>query len=74
MHRIAFVGVLMSDSLADLTTRLGQTGQQIMKETDPAKYDGLGAEIWRVLSERERLVGQSSFLGNPGPRDLCLGE
>jgi hypothetical protein len=56
----------MSDSLVDLTTRLGQLVQQIMKETDPAKYDDLGAEIWRVLSERERLVGQPSFLGNPG--------
>lgn len=56
----------MADSLADLSTRLGQLVQQIMKETDPAKYDDLGAEIWRVLSERERLVGQPSFLGNRG--------
>jgi hypothetical protein len=37
-----------------------------MKETDPAMYDDLGAEIWRVLSERERLIGQSSFLDNTG--------
>ena len=50
----------MADSLADLSTRLGQLVQQIMKETDPAKYDDLGAEIWRVLSERERLVGHPS--------------
>jgi hypothetical protein len=26
----------------------------MMKETDPAKYDELGAEIWRVLHEQEQ--------------------
>lgn len=46
----------MSDRLAELSTRLEQLLRQIMKETDPAKYDELGAEIWRVLNERERLT------------------
>src|ERR1035437_8058938 len=57
----------MSDPLADSSTRLGQLLQQIMKETGPAKYDELCAEIWRVLSERERLVGQPSFPDKTGP-------
>lgn len=47
----------MPDHLAELNLRLSQLLRQIMKETDPAKYDELGAEIWRVLSERERLTG-----------------
>jgi hypothetical protein len=47
----------MPDRLAELNMRLGQLLRQIMKESDPAKYDELGAEIWRVLSERERLGG-----------------
>jgi hypothetical protein len=32
-----------------------------MKETDPEKYDELGAEIWRILSERERLAAPPSL-------------
>ncbi len=31
-----------------------------MKETDPVKYDEIGTEIWRALSERERLMKQTS--------------
>jgi hypothetical protein len=50
----------MPDPLADLNARLGELLRQIMKETDPEKYDELGAEIWRVLSERERLAGAAS--------------
>jgi hypothetical protein len=50
----------MPDPLADLNARLGELLRQIMKETDPEKYDELGAEIWRVLSERERLAGAPS--------------
>jgi len=49
------LGCSMSDRLAELTQRLEQLLRQIMKETDPAKYDELGAEIWRVLQEKERL-------------------
>ena len=48
-------------TLADLNTRLEQLLQKVMKETDPVKCDELGAEIWRVLSERERLEGQQSL-------------
>ena len=44
----------------DSDTRLRQLLQQIMMETDPAKYDELDDEIWRALSEWERLIGQWS--------------
>jgi hypothetical protein len=50
----------MSDNLADSTARLKQLVAQIMKETDRVNYDELASEIWRVLSERERLVKQIS--------------
>ncbi len=49
--------------LAHLRTRLGQLLQHVMKETDPVKYDELGAEIWRVLREQERLTDQPSCFG-----------
>lgn len=41
----------MSEPLADSSSRLELLLEQIMKETDPVKYDQLGAEIWRVLRE-----------------------
>ena len=50
----------MSDNLADSTARLEQLVARIMKETDPVKYDEIGSEIWRALSERERLMKQKS--------------
>jgi len=50
----------MSDNLADSTARLERLVAQIMKETDPVKYDEIGCEIWRALSERERLMKQTS--------------
>jgi hypothetical protein len=50
----------MSDNLADSAARLERLVARIMKETDPVKYDELGAEIWRALSERERLMKQAS--------------
>ena len=50
----------MSDNLADSTARLERLVAQIMKETDPVKYDEIGSEIWRALSERERLMKQKS--------------
>ena len=49
----------MSDRLAESTARLERLLQQIKKETDPAKYDELAAEIWRVLDERERLTASA---------------
>ena len=51
---------LRSRTLADLNTCVEQLLQKVMKETDPVKYDELGAEIWRVLGERERLEGEQS--------------
>jgi len=45
----------MADHLADLNRHLARLLQQSMKETDPLKYDKLGAEIWQVLREQERL-------------------
>ena len=39
----------MSDRLADLNMRLGQLLRRIMKETDPAKFDELGAESGEFL-------------------------
>jgi hypothetical protein len=50
----------MSDNLVDSTARLERLVARIMKETDPVKYDELGTEIWRALSERERLMKQKS--------------
>lgn len=50
----------MSDNLDDSTARLKQLVERIMEETDPVKYDEIGCEIWRALSERERLMKQTS--------------
>ncbi|MGC2477703.1 MAG: hypothetical protein WA485_25420 [Candidatus Sulfotelmatobacter sp.] len=49
----------MSDNLDDSTARLKQLVERIMEETDPAKYDEIGCEIWRALSERERLMKET---------------
>jgi hypothetical protein len=49
----------MSDNLDDSTARLTQLVERIMKETDPMKYDEIGSEIWRALSERERLMKET---------------
>lgn len=37
----------------DLARKLKQLLKQIMRETNPLKYDQLGSEIWRVLDEIE---------------------
>ena len=50
----------MSDNLDDSDARLKQLVKRIMKETDPMKYDEIGCQIWRALSERERLMKQTS--------------
>jgi hypothetical protein len=47
----------MSEDLAESAARLERLVAQMLKETDPAKYDELGSEIWRILGERERLTG-----------------
>ena len=37
----------MPDNLAELTARPGQLVSEIMKETDPVRYDELAGEIWQ---------------------------
>ncbi len=61
--RYCVSGFSILDRLAKSTMLLEQLLREIMNETDPEKYDELGAEIWRVLHERETLTDQSS-LGN----------
>jgi hypothetical protein len=48
----------MSDDLADSTAQLEVLLKLIMRETDPQRFDELGAAIWRVLDERELLTAQ----------------
>jgi hypothetical protein len=50
----------MSENLDDSTARLKQLVERIMEEMDPVKYDEIGCEIWRALSERERLMKETS--------------
>ena len=50
----------MSDNLDDSTARLKQLVARIYGGTDPVKYDEIGCEIWRALSERERLMKETS--------------
>lgn len=50
----------MPDNLAASTAELERLLKLIMKETDPVKYDQLGSEIWRVLTERELLIKEMS--------------
>ena len=45
----------------DLSPRLEQLLQKLTKETDPEKRDELGAEIWKILRERESLEDQQSL-------------
>ncbi|MFY9681106.1 MAG: hypothetical protein WA416_01345 [Candidatus Sulfotelmatobacter sp.] len=48
----------MADPLTDSNARLKRLLEQTLTETDPVKYNDLGAEISRELSERERLTSQ----------------
>ena len=54
----------MADHLADLNKHLARLLQQSMKETDPLEYDKLGAEIWQVLGEQERLSDSLTLTSN----------
>lgn len=47
----------MSEHLANSNARLEKILTQIMKEQDPLKYDALCAELWRVLDDRESVIG-----------------
>lgn len=49
----------MPDNLTELTARLERLVSEIMKETDPVRYDALADEIWQALGERECLMKQS---------------
>jgi hypothetical protein len=44
----------MPKDLGDSTARLQRLLRRIISEKDPDKCDQLGAEIWRVLNERDR--------------------
>ena len=44
----------MRDPFVNFKARLETLLHQIMRETDAAKFDELGAEIWRVLEELDR--------------------
>jgi hypothetical protein len=61
----------MADDLADLNKHLAQLLQQTMKESDPVEYDKLGAEIWQVLREQERLSDPRRQTVSSAPRLLC---
>jgi hypothetical protein len=61
----------MADHLADLTKHLARLLQQTMKETDPVEYDKLGAEIWRVLREQERVSDSRRQTVSSAPRLTC---
>jgi hypothetical protein len=50
----------MPDKFAESTARLEQLVHEIMKETNPVRYDRLAEEIWSVLAERERLAEQAN--------------
>lgn len=45
----------MPDALDESTVLLQKLLKQVMKESDPVKYDQLAAEILHVLEERECL-------------------
>jgi hypothetical protein len=45
----------MSETRLDSITVLERLVRQIMKEEDPLKFDELGAKIWQVIEERERV-------------------
>lgn len=53
----------MSDNLGNSNARLEKLVTQIMKETDPLKYDELCSDLWLVLDERESLTGVESKVG-----------
>lgn len=55
----------MPDAYANSTALLEQLLRQVMKETDPVKYDRLAAEIRQVLEEREHLRTAIDLQGLP---------
>jgi len=51
----------MSDPLPALNAHLKRLIEQVMRETDSLKYDELATDIFRVLSERERVTAKSEL-------------
>jgi hypothetical protein len=49
----------MPGSLPDLNAHLTRLMEQVMRETDSLKHDELATDIFRVLSERERVNAKS---------------
>lgn len=45
----------MTDAFQDSRARLEGLLKRVMTEKDPAKYDDLSAEIWKVLDDLEAL-------------------
>ena len=45
----------MPYSLAESTAHLQRLVAEIMKESDPLRFDNLADEIWKELAERESL-------------------
>jgi hypothetical protein len=58
----------MPEDLADSAAQLQRLLKQIMKEKDPLKCHELGAEIWRVLDERNRLRRALVIHKRPHPK------
>jgi hypothetical protein len=54
----------MPEAFAESTARLEQLVREIIKETEPVRYDSLAEEIWRVLAERERLASMGTHRAN----------
>jgi len=50
----------VSDDLTDVTAQLEQLVRVIMHESEPQRFDELGAAIWRVLEARENLTKAAS--------------
>jgi len=50
----------MFDDVANSTAQLERLVKLIMSESDPVKFDELGAEIWRVLDERAKLLSDDN--------------
>jgi hypothetical protein len=51
----------MSDALPTLNAPVKRVIEQVMRETDSLKYDELATDIFRVLSERERVTAKSEL-------------
>ncbi len=53
--KTSIAGMYMSDPLADSTAHLEQLLRQLTTEKDLDKEDQLVREVWKILSERDRI-------------------